>query len=739
MARHLRYPILALLIGTLFGAANARAAEQATVELSSTSATRAIAVSAPAIGAPALVTVPADRPLTIDAVATDPDASDLLTITATGQPASLTLNHVPSGSPATASLQGTPSSGDVGSYAIQWSVSDGAGGSAGTMTQLTVTPNSDPIVTSPATVNGAETIKMTFGVTVSDPDGDTVGSLSASGLPSGATFTPSALNLAGDFVWTPALGQQGTYPVTFTAISGSPGRRASSTSTLVVGPVDHPPVMTGIPGTINAVPNVLITFNVTVSDPDGDPINFFVIRGTQNTPLPAGATFTHNASNTFGTFAWTPSPLQIGQYHLDCIAESGILNLRTLVVCNIVVRTDRPPVVTAPATATVAEGMPLTVNITASDPDNTTPITTLVASPLPFGATFSHNASNTSGTLLWTPDFTQAGVYPIAFTASNALSGSATTVITVTNVNRAPVASPMGPYSGVVGLPVAFNGASSTDPDGDVLAYAWNFGDATTGTGATPAHSYVTGGTYTVTLTVTDNGTPALSSTATTIATISQGFEARVFTAGGNRSIKLNSGKPTWCASIEPVNMSFSVDEVDLETIMMHYAGNQIPAISGKTAIASDQDHNGAQEIGACFAKDDLRTLFAGLPGGHNTVTVTIDGSLASGARFTGSTEVDVVASGGGTLAASLSPNPFNPEAVLTFSTHVPGHVRVRLFNASGRLVRTLTDEPYMAAGIHDVHVGSRNDSGGRLSSGIYFYHIETAEGSITGRAAIVQ
>ena len=744
MARHLRYPILALLFGALLGAASARAAEQATVELSSTSATRAVAVSAPTIDAPASVTRPSDLPLTIQADATDADGSDVLTITATGYPASLTLNHVPSVSPASATLTGTPSSADAGGYSIQWNVSDGTGGSASTMTQLTVTQNSPPIVTSPATVYGAETIKMTFGVTVSDPDGDTVGSLTASGMPAGATFTKSALNLAGDFVWTPALGQQGTYTVTFTATSGSPGLSASSASNLIIGPVDHPPVMTGIPGTINAVPNVLITFNVTVSDPDGDPINFFVIRGTQNTPLPDGATFTHNANNTFGTFSWTPTPAQISQVHLDCIAESGILNLRTLVVCNIVVRADRPPVVTAPATATVTEGMLLTVNITAADPDNTTPITSLVAAPLPFGATFTHNASNTAGTLQWTPDFTQAGTYSVTFTASNTpagttLSGSRTTVITVTDVNRAPVANPGGPYSGVVGLPISFNGSASSDPDGNTLTYTWDFGDGMTGTGPMSAHSYAAGGSYAVTLTVTDNGTPALSNAATTTATISQGFDARVFTAGGNKSIKLSSGKPTWCASIEPVGTSFTVDEVDLGTIMMHYAGNQIPATPGKTAIASDQDHNGVQEIGACFAKDDLRGLFAGLPGGHNTVTVMIDGSLVSGAHFAGSTEVDVVASGGGTLAASLSPNPFNPSAVLTFTTHAPGHVRVRLFDASGRLVKTLVDEPYMTAGIHDVHVGSRNDTGGRLASGIYFYHIETAEGAFTGRAAIVQ
>jgi probable HAF family extracellular repeat protein len=50
-----------------------------------------------------------------------------------------------------------------------------------------------------------------------------------------------------------------------------------------------------------------------------------------------------------------------------------------------------------------------------------------------------------------------------------------------------------------------FNGTSSTDDVG-IVSYAWNFGDGTTGTGATASHTYASGGTYKVTLTVTDGG-----------------------------------------------------------------------------------------------------------------------------------------------------------------------------------------------------------------------------------------
>jgi len=68
----------------------------------------------------------------------------------------------------------------------------------------------------------------------------------------------------------------------------------------------------------------------------------------------------------------------------------------------------------------------------------------------------------------------------------------------------APVADAGGPYSGFVFDPIAFDGSASADPDGGALTFAWDFGDGTTGEGATPAHAYADTGSFTVVLTVTD-------------------------------------------------------------------------------------------------------------------------------------------------------------------------------------------------------------------------------------------
>ena len=54
-------------------------------------------------------------------------------------------------------------------------------------------------------------------------------------------------------------------------------------------------------------------------------------------------------------------------------------------------------------------------------------------------------------------------------------------------------------------LTVDFDASASSDPDGSIDSYAWNFGDGESGTGVTPDHTYGSAGVYDVRLTVTDS------------------------------------------------------------------------------------------------------------------------------------------------------------------------------------------------------------------------------------------
>jgi PKD repeat protein len=73
-------------------------------------------------------------------------------------------------------------------------------------------------------------------------------------------------------------------------------------------------------------------------------------------------------------------------------------------------------------------------------------------------------------------------------------------------INLPPTAVISGPASGLVGETLSLNGSDSSDSGGSIVSYAWDFGDGTTGKGITVTHSYSATGSYTVTLTVTDNG-----------------------------------------------------------------------------------------------------------------------------------------------------------------------------------------------------------------------------------------
>jgi PKD repeat protein len=84
----------------------------------------------------------------------------------------------------------------------------------------------------------------------------------------------------------------------------------------------------------------------------------------------------------------------------------------------------------------------------------------------------------------------------------NTVSGSASNAVTTSGGNAAPTASFTATCTQ---LSCNFNGTASGDPDGSISGYAWNFGDGGTGSGSTIAHTYPAAGSYSATLTVTDN------------------------------------------------------------------------------------------------------------------------------------------------------------------------------------------------------------------------------------------
>ncbi|PWJ56040.1 PKD repeat-containing protein [Quadrisphaera granulorum] len=153
-----------------------------------------------------------------------------------------------------------------------------------------------------------------------------------------------------------------------------------------------------------------------------------------------------------------------------------------------------------------------------------------------FDASTSKDADGTVASYAWdfgdgstgtgatpTHTYAAAGTYTVkvVVTDDKGATGTTTGTVTVTAPNQAPTAAFTG---GAKDLVATFDASTSKDADGTVASYAWDFGDGSTGTGATPTHTYAAAGTYTVKLVVSDDkgATGTTSSALTVTAPVNQ-------------------------------------------------------------------------------------------------------------------------------------------------------------------------------------------------------------------------
>ncbi len=104
--------------------------------------------------------------------------------------------------------------------------------------------------------------------------------------------------------------------------------------------------------------------------------------------------------------------------------------------------------------------------------------------------------------------YDRAGVYNVTLTLAidaPLLSTRPVLARSTVTINASPTADAGADRLIAAGEEVAFDGMGSSDPDGGIVAYAWDFGDGATGTGMNARHRYDEPGTYTARLTVTDD------------------------------------------------------------------------------------------------------------------------------------------------------------------------------------------------------------------------------------------
>ncbi|RBY95121.1 radical SAM protein [Blastococcus sp. TF02-8] len=180
-----------------------------------------------------------------------------------------------------------------------------------------------------------------------------------------------------------------------------------------------------------------------------------------------------------------------------------VLSAQQVAAHNSLGRTGKPANV-APAArfGAVADDLEVAFDGSAStDPDGTVSA---------WAWTFGDGTTGSGRTVSHT--FPAAGTYAVSLVVTDDRGATATLTQQVTVVaNQAPTAV-FG--SQVADRLVALDASASSDTDGRVASYAWNFGDGSTGTGATTSHTYAADGTYRVTLTVTDDDGATAVSTA---------------------------------------------------------------------------------------------------------------------------------------------------------------------------------------------------------------------------------
>ncbi len=140
--------------------------------------------------------------------------------------------------------------------------------------------------------------------------------------------------------------------------------------------------------------------------------------------------------------------------------------------------------------------------------------------------------------------YASAGTYAVKLTVTDndGATGTVTKNVVVSAAPPANVAPKAAFTSSTTNLVAALDGSGSTDSDGTVASYAWDFGDTSTGTGAAPSHTYAAAGTYAVKLTVTDDdgGTDTLTKDVTVSAApvgtpfVSDDFNRTVASGLGN-------------------------------------------------------------------------------------------------------------------------------------------------------------------------------------------------------------
>ena len=471
--------------------------------------------------------------LVINLSATDPDEDDLM-FSAGDLPTGAVLDDAQDG---TASITWTPDAGQE-SVEISVSVSDGDLSDDETFTIVVNEANRAPELAAigQQMVVAGETLEI--GLSASDEEGDNL-SFEVADAPDGSTFMDNEDGTA-SFAWPTVAEDVGEHAVTFIVTDdGVPVGTDMEVVTIIVLDADDPepnqaPTLDPI-GNKSGVEGELLMFNVTATDPDGDPLTLSA-EG-----LPDGAAF-DEVEDGSGLFSWTPNVDDVGNHTVTFFATEIPETEVTVIVEGldgplqaseeITITIDpangedvnRPPELNRIGGRKPPAGSRFRMTFGASDPDGDA--LTFTASGLPEAAEFTDNGDGTAKLFWFTQNPDDIGEYELMITVSDGeFSDSETSVIIIRDPNKAPEFAGIGMRKPPAGVRLRMT-VRASDADGDgIMLSAENLPDGATfmdngdGTGMLewriPLEAE--GEEHTVTFTATDDHVPPASSSATSL------------------------------------------------------------------------------------------------------------------------------------------------------------------------------------------------------------------------------
>ncbi len=343
-----------------------------------------------------------------------------------------------------------PDYGSEGSYSAGFTATDDRGKSTSFDIAITVQRgNRSPELDSVSNQAVTETGNLSFSVSASDPDGDTI-SYSLNNAPSGMQINSST----GAVSWLTDYSDAGSYSITIIASDGS-----LSDSQLITVTVNNKNRDPQISVSGDTTPKFTDGLNLTVntSDPDNDGLTVSVNN------LPTGAVF----NSSTGKITWATDKDDMGDYSFTVNVSDGQANISSNISFTIADDPDYvenyPPVLSPLNEVSADEGTLVTFTAQASDQNGDT-ITYSLS-----GAPSGMQINSSTGTVTWSTDYSDAGSYTITVIASDGLlSDSQQVAVTINNKNRSPEISVTGNTAPkfTAGLSLSVN---TTDPDNDAL------------------------------------------------------------------------------------------------------------------------------------------------------------------------------------------------------------------------------------------------------------------------------